>query len=142
MNPTSSHLNSSLCDALNLNHRAVSRRNSLQARACWHRLREEINVHLIHGGEVFHVGEIDVILDDLLERRAGKLEDFLQVLENCSLLPRVISGREDQSDTGKKERRTVAALISPVAVWPAQKTRPGTLTAGPGTWIISSVLFR
>ena len=41
-----------------------------------------------------------------------------------------------------KERRTVAALISPVAVWPAQKTRPGTLTAGPGARIVSSVLFR
>lgn len=26
---------------------------------------------------------------------------------------------------------TVACLISPVAVWPAQKTRPGILTAGP-----------
>lgn len=26
---------------------------------------------------------------------------------------------------------TVACLISPVAVWPAQKTSPGTLTAGP-----------
>jgi hypothetical protein len=103
MNPPRSHLNLSLCDTFNLNHRAVSRRNSLQARACWHRLREEINVHLIHGGEVLHVGEIDVILDDLLERGAGKLEDLLQVLENCSLLPRVISGIEDQSDTGKKK---------------------------------------
>lgn len=28
-------------------------------------------------------------------------------------------------------RPAVACLISPVAVWPAQKTRPGTLTAGP-----------
>jgi hypothetical protein len=26
--------------------------------------------------------------------------------------------------------RTVAAFISPVAVWPAQNTRPGTLVAG------------
>lgn len=26
---------------------------------------------------------------------------------------------------------TVACLISPVAVWPARKTRPGTLVAGP-----------
>lgn len=28
-------------------------------------------------------------------------------------------------------KHTVACLTSPVAVWPAQKTRPGTLTAGP-----------
>jgi hypothetical protein len=27
-------------------------------------------------------------------------------------------------------RHTVACLISPVAVWPAQKTRPGILVAG------------
>ena len=33
----------------------------------------------------------------------------------------------------------MAALISPVAVWPAQKTRPGTLTAGPERWRVSSV---
>lgn len=37
-------------------------------------------------------------------------------------------------DVGLK-RLTVACLISPVAVWPAQKTRPGTLTAGPAAWI-------
>ena len=29
-----------------------------------------------------------------------------------------------------KSKRTVASLISPVAVWPAQKTRPGILVAG------------
>ena len=102
MNPPRSHLNSSLSDTLNLNHRAVSRSNSLQARARWHWLREEINVRLIHGGEVLHVGEIDVELDDLLEGRTGKLEDLLQVLESCSLLHALV---EDQSDTGKKNER-------------------------------------
>ena len=102
MNPPRSHLNLRLCDTLNLNHRAISRRNGLQARARWHRLREEINVHLIHSGEVLHVGEIHVVLDNLLERRAGKLEDLLQVLENCSLFLVLV---EDQWDTGKKGER-------------------------------------
>jgi hypothetical protein len=31
---------------------------------------------------------------------------------------------------GKLEFRTVASLISPVAVWPAQNTSPGILVAG------------
>jgi hypothetical protein len=59
-------------------------------------------------------------------------------LKSCSLLRALMA---DQSDTYGRERRTVAALISPVAVCPAQKTSPGTLTAGPGAWIVSFVLL-
>lgn len=74
-----------LSNALNLNHGSLARGNSLEARAGWHGLRQEINVNFVHGGEVLHVGKVDVVLDDLLERGAGQLENFLQVLKDSSL---------------------------------------------------------
>lgn len=57
----------SLSNTFNLNHSAVTGRNSLKARAGGHRLGEEIDVHFVHGSEIFHVGEVDIVLDDLLE---------------------------------------------------------------------------
>lgn len=78
-----------LSNALNLNHCSLARRNGLKARARRHRLRQKINVDLIHGGEVLHIREVDIVFDNLLQRGAGQLENFLEVLENSSLFVRM-----------------------------------------------------
>lgn len=78
-----------LRNALNLNHSSIARRNSLNAGARRHRLRQKINVDLIHGGKVLHIGEVDIVLDNLLERGARQLENFFQVLEDSSLFDRM-----------------------------------------------------
>jgi hypothetical protein len=31
-------------------------------------LGEEIDVDFVHGSKVFHIGEVDIVLDNLLER--------------------------------------------------------------------------
>ena len=74
-----------LRNALNLDHGSLTRGNSLKAWARRHGLRQEINVNFVHGGKVLHVRKVDVVLDDLLKRGAGQLENFLQVLKNSSL---------------------------------------------------------
>src|SRR5262245_28397073 len=61
---------SGLRNTLNLNDGAVTRREGLQARSRGHGLGQKVNVHLVHGGKVLHVGEVDVVLDDLVERGA------------------------------------------------------------------------
>lgn len=55
-----------LSNALNLNDSAIPGRHSLQARSRRHRLRQEIDVCLIHGCKILHVGKVDIILDYLL----------------------------------------------------------------------------
>jgi hypothetical protein len=75
----------SLSNALNLNDSAITRGNSLEARARRHGLRQEVDVNLVHGGEIFHVRQINIVFDHLLERRAGKFENLLQVLQDGSL---------------------------------------------------------
>lgn len=75
----------SLCDALNLNDGAVTRGKSLEARARRHGLGQELNVHLVHGGKVLHISQVDIVLDNLLERRARELEHLLEVLKNGPL---------------------------------------------------------
>jgi hypothetical protein len=104
-----------LSNALNLNHGSLTGRNSLKARARRHRLRQEINVDLVHGSEVLHVGKVDIVLDDLLERGAGQLENLLQVLEDGSLSKAMIE-LADLLEDQASSRHTVACLISPVAV--------------------------
>jgi hypothetical protein len=59
-----------LRNALNLNHCSVSRGNCLQAGPRRHGLWQEIDVHLVHRGEVLHVRKVYVVFDNLLERRA------------------------------------------------------------------------
>lgn len=46
---------------------------------------QEINVGLVHSGKILHVGKVNIILDYLLQGGAGKLENFLKVLQNGSL---------------------------------------------------------
>lgn len=74
-----------LGNAFNLNDCAVARGEGLKTRARGHRLRKEINVGLVHSGEILHIGNVDIVFDDLLEGRAGQLEDLLEVLENGPL---------------------------------------------------------
>lgn len=59
-----------LSDTLNLNYGTWTRWKSLQARARRHRLWEEIDVDLVHGCKVLHVGEVHIVLDDLFEGAA------------------------------------------------------------------------
>lgn len=74
-----------LGNAFNLNDCAVARGECLKTRARGHRLRKEINVGLVHSGKILHIGNVDIVFDDLLEGRAGQLEDLLEVLENGPL---------------------------------------------------------
>ena len=74
-----------LCNTFNLNDCSISRWHCLQARSRRHRLREKINVNLIHRSKVLHVRQINIVLDDLLEGGPGEFEDFLQVLQDRSL---------------------------------------------------------
>jgi hypothetical protein len=74
-----------LSNALNLNDRSLTGRNSLKTRARRHGLRQEIDVDFVHRSKVLHVGEVDIVLDDLLQRGAGQLKNLLQVLEDSSL---------------------------------------------------------
>jgi hypothetical protein len=48
-------------------------------------LGEEIDVHFVHGSEIFHVGEVDIVLDHLLEGGSGELEHLFEVLQDLSL---------------------------------------------------------
>ena len=104
-----------LSNALDLNHSSLTGRNSLKARTRRHRLRQEINVDLVHSSEVLHVGKVDIVLDDLFERGARQLENLLQVLEDSSLFTAMI-GLAASSLHYTGSRPTVACLISPVAV--------------------------
>jgi hypothetical protein len=74
-----------LCNTLNFNDGTISRGNRLKTRARWHGLWEEIDVGFVHSGEILHVSEVDIVLDDLLKGRTGKLQDLLQVLQNDPL---------------------------------------------------------
>ena len=49
-------------------------------------------VDLVHGGEVVHIGEEDVDLDDVLDGGAGLLEDGRQVLDALVLFQVSITG--------------------------------------------------
>ena len=57
-----------LRNALDFDHCAISWGKGLEARPRRHGLRQEVDVDLIHCGEVLHVRKVDVVLDDLLER--------------------------------------------------------------------------
>lgn len=57
----------SLSDALNLDNSAVARGKSLEAGSRRHGLGKELDVDLVHGGKVLHVGEVHIVLDDLLQ---------------------------------------------------------------------------
>lgn len=57
----------------------------MQARSRRHGLRQEIDVDLIHRSKILHVREVDVILDDLLERRVRQLQHFFEVLQDFAL---------------------------------------------------------
>lgn len=74
-----------LSNALNLNDGSLTGRNGLKARTRRHRLRQEVNVDFVHSSKVLHVGKVDIVLDDLVERGARQLENLLQVLEDSSL---------------------------------------------------------
>lgn len=76
---------SRLGNTFDLDHRAISRRNGLQARSRRHGLRQEIDVDLIHRSKILHVREVNVVLDDLLERRARQFQHFFQVLQYFAL---------------------------------------------------------
>jgi hypothetical protein len=79
-----------LGNALDLNHGSLTGRNSLKTRTRRHRLRQEVNVDFVHSSEILHVGKVDIVLDDLLERGAGELKNLLQVLEDSSLSNEII----------------------------------------------------
>lgn len=74
-----------LSDALNLDDSPIARRNGLKTRARGHWLGQEINVHFVHGGEILHIGQIDIVFDNLIERRASQFENFLEVLQDGAL---------------------------------------------------------
>jgi len=76
---------SRLGNTLDLDHRAISWRNGLQARSRRHGLRQEIDVNLIHRSKILHVREVDIVLDDLLERRARQFQHFFEVLQDFAL---------------------------------------------------------
>lgn len=75
----------SLRNALNLNDRAVSWRKCLEARARWHGLGKEFNVDLVHGCEILHICEVDIVLDHLFKRRPRELQDLLEILQDSPL---------------------------------------------------------
>ena len=58
-----------LSNTLNLNDCPVPRRYGLQTRPGGHGLRQKINIRLVHGGKVLHVGEVDVVFNNLLQGR-------------------------------------------------------------------------
>lgn len=74
-----------LGNAFNLDDGSVARSEGLETRARGHRLREELDVGLVHGGEILHVGDVNIVLDDLLKGRSRQLEDLLEVLQNSAL---------------------------------------------------------
>jgi hypothetical protein len=76
---------SSLRNTFNFNNGSITGRNGLEARSRRHRLWQELNVDFVHGGEVFHIGKVDIVLDDLLKRRSRELKDFFEVLQNGPL---------------------------------------------------------
>lgn len=57
-----------LRNTLNLDDRTFTRSQCLQARPRWHGLRQEVDVYLVHRGEVLHICEVDVVFDNLLKR--------------------------------------------------------------------------
>lgn len=81
------YVTTSLClsNALNLNDSTISWRNRLQARTSGHWLRKEIDIHLIHRSKILHVRKIDIVLDNLVQRRSSKLKNLLEILQNSSL---------------------------------------------------------
>lgn len=83
--PGSNARQSSLCNAFDLDDRAVSWRKRLEARARWHGLGEEVNVDLVHGCEILHVCKVDIVLDHLLKRRPRELQDLLEILQDGPL---------------------------------------------------------
>lgn len=81
-----------LRNTLDLNDRILARQDALKTRSCRLRIWQKVDVRLVHGSKILHVCQIDVVFDDLLERRARQLEYFLQVLQCFSLKRGTVSG--------------------------------------------------
>lgn len=77
---------SCLRNALNLNNGAVAGGQGLETGTRGHGLGQEGNVGLVHGGKVLHVGQVDIVLDHLVQAGAGQLQDLLEILQYRSLV--------------------------------------------------------
>src|SRR5436190_15787148 len=73
--PTYFSIRSDDCDRLDLDERAGRELRDLDRRAGGRRLTDVLRVDLVHPGEVVEVLEEHRRLDELVERRARRLED-------------------------------------------------------------------
>ena len=102
---------SSLCNALNLNWRPRTRSNRLKTRTRRHWLWQKFNIHLIHSCEIFHVPEINVVFNHLLQRRSWQFEDLFEVLQNGPLCEQQVRTWSTMLGTDNLWRHTHGCLF-------------------------------